>query len=84
MATGYELVAEILATSVTASREAAKIIRDVKKSGELNVKEKSGKTDYVTKADIEAQKCIVAHLKTLFPGVEYRGEEGVCVVLFQI
>jgi 3'-phosphoadenosine 5'-phosphosulfate (PAPS) 3'-phosphatase len=75
---GVELVRDLIAASVTASREAAQIIRDVKISGELNVQEKSEKTDYVTKADIEAQKCIVEHLKHFFPDIKYRGEEGVC------
>lgn len=74
---GAELVRNILAASVTATREAAQIIRDVKLSGELNIQEKSGKTDYVTKADTEAQKCIVEHLKHFFPDIQYRGEEGV-------
>jgi 3'-phosphoadenosine 5'-phosphosulfate (PAPS) 3'-phosphatase len=77
MITGSDLVVQLVAASVTASREAAQIIRDVKKSGELSVKTKSDETDYVTKADTEAQKCIVEHLKTLFPNVKYRGEEGV-------
>ena len=79
---GVELVRDLIAASVTASREAAEIIRKVKISGELHIQEKTEKTDYVTIADIEAQKCIVEHLKHFFPHIKYRGEEGVCLKLF--
>lgn len=77
MSTGVELLFEIIAASVNASKQAAKIIRDVKKSGTMNIKEKGEKNDFVTVADVESQKLIVKYLKKLFPNINARGEEGV-------
>lgn len=78
MSDGIELLCRLVAASVNATKLSANIIRDVKKSGTLGTREKGEKTDYVTIADLESQKLIVKYLKTLFPNVNTRGEEGVC------
>lgn len=69
------LLTRLVASSVTASAHAGKIIRDVLSKGELNIVEK-GKNDLQTEADRSAQKCIIESLTRQFPGVTIIGEEG--------
>ncbi|XP_043274162.1 3'(2'),5'-bisphosphate nucleotidase 1 [Venturia canescens] len=69
------LLTRLLASSVTASAHAGKIIRDVLSKGELNIVEK-GKNDLQTEADRSAQMCIIESLTRQFPNVSIIGEEG--------
>jgi 3'-phosphoadenosine 5'-phosphosulfate (PAPS) 3'-phosphatase len=74
--TTYPLLSRIIAAAVNISQRSANILRDVKKSGELNIKEKQA-DDYVTKADFLSQLNIVRSLEKLFPKLKICGEEGV-------
>ena len=72
----YPLLSRVIAAAVNISQKSAKILRDVKKSGNLNVQEKQA-NDYVTKADFQSQLNIIKSLETLFPKLKLCGEEGV-------
>ncbi|XP_053681939.1 3'(2'),5'-bisphosphate nucleotidase 1 [Sabethes cyaneus] len=69
------LVMRIVASSIQIAGRAGRIIRDVMAKGDLGIVEK-GKDDLQTEADRSAQRCIVASLTKLFPGVTIIGEEG--------
>jgi 3'-phosphoadenosine 5'-phosphosulfate (PAPS) 3'-phosphatase len=74
--TSYPLLSRLIAASVNISQKSAKILRDVKKSGNLNIQEKQA-NDYVTKADFQSQLNIIKSLEHLFPKLKFCGEEGV-------
>lgn len=74
MAQSASLLSRIVASSVTATVRAGKIIRDVMDRGCLNIVEKS-KNDLQTEADRCAQRCIIASLSKQFPNVTIIGEE---------
>ncbi|CAH1164747.1 unnamed protein product [Phaedon cochleariae] len=77
MAQSSPLILRLLASSVTASARAGKIIKDVMTRGELGIIEKgTEKNDVQTEADRSAQRCIVASLTKQFPNVTIIGEEG--------
>lgn len=69
------LLSRVVASAVSISNKSATILRDIKKSGELNVQEK-GVNDYVTKADFLSQLNIIKSLEKLFPKMNIYGEEG--------
>lgn len=69
------LLGSVVAALVKISQKASTIIRNVKISGELGVKEKA-KEDYVTVADFNSQMCIVKSIENLFPKIKLCGEEG--------
>lgn len=69
------LLARLVAAAVNVSQKSARILRDVKKSGELNVKEKEA-NDYVTRADFLSQLNIIKSLEKMFPKLKFHGEEG--------
>ncbi|XP_076765644.1 3'(2'),5'-bisphosphate nucleotidase 1 isoform X1 [Xylocopa sonorina] len=75
MAQSACLLSRIMASSVSASVRAGKIIRDVMTHGGLNIVEK-GKNDLQTEADRCAQRCIIASLSRQFPNITIIGEEG--------
>lgn len=75
-ANSYPLLSRLVAAAVNVSQKSARILRDIKKSGELNVQEK-GVNDYVTKADFQSQLNIIKSLENLFPKLKFCGEEGV-------
>ncbi|XP_041352356.1 3'(2'),5'-bisphosphate nucleotidase 1-like [Gigantopelta aegis] len=70
----FPLLMRIVSASVSVSKRAGNIIRDVLKKGELGIVEK-GKNDLQTEADRSAQRCIVASLHRQFPKVAIFGEE---------
>ena len=72
----YPLLSRLIAASVNISQKSAKILWDVKKSGNLNIQEKQA-NDYVTKADFQSQLNIIKSLEHLFPKLKFCGEEGV-------
>ena len=72
----YPLLSRLIAAAVNISQKSAKILTDVKKSGELNIQEKEA-NDYVTKADFLSQLNIIKSLEHLFPKLSFCGEEGV-------
>lgn len=74
MAQSASLLTRIMASSVSATVQAGKIIRDVLSKGGLNIVEK-GKNDLQTEADRSAQKCIIASLSRQFPNITIIGEE---------
>jgi 3'-phosphoadenosine 5'-phosphosulfate (PAPS) 3'-phosphatase len=76
VSTIYPLLSRVVAAAVNISQKSANILRDIKASGELNIKEKE-KNDYVTKADFQSQLNIVKSLEHLFPKLRLCGEEGV-------
>lgn len=75
MAQSACLLSRIVASSITATVRAGKIIRDVMAHGGLNIVEK-GKDDLQTEADRCAQRCIIASLSQQFPNITIIGEEG--------
>ncbi len=75
-ANAYPLLTRLVAAAVSASNKSANILRDIKKSGELNIKEKA-LNDYVTKADFMSQLNIIRSLESMFPKLKFCGEEGV-------
>ena len=72
----HPLLFRLIASAVDVSRKSASILRDVKSSGEMNIKEKK-ENDYVTKADVLSQLNIVKSLQHSFPKLRFCGEEGV-------
>jgi hypothetical protein len=76
VSTIYPLLSRVVAAAVNISQKSANILRDIKASGELNIKEKE-KNDYVTKADFQSQLNIIKSLENLFPKLKLCGEEGV-------
>ncbi|XP_076637678.1 3'(2'),5'-bisphosphate nucleotidase 1 [Colletes latitarsis] len=74
MAQSASLLTRIIASSISASVRAGKIIRDVMSHGGLNIVEK-GKNDLQTEADRCAQRCIIASLSSQFPNITIIGEE---------
>lgn len=68
------LLTRIIASSVSATVQAGKIIRDVLSKGGLNIVEK-GKNDLQTEADRCAQQCIITSLSHQFPNIRIIGEE---------
>lgn len=76
---GIDLLSELVVDSVIASKEAAAIIRRIKRSGDLGIEDKSKgggeKPDYVTEADKQSQKYITGYLNKKYPGIKYQGEE---------
>lgn len=69
------LLARVVAAAVNVSQKSARILREVKKSGELNIKEKEA-NDYVTRADFLSQLNIIKSLEKMFPKLRFHGEEG--------
>ncbi|XP_012057435.1 PREDICTED: 3'(2'),5'-bisphosphate nucleotidase 1 [Atta cephalotes] len=74
MAQSAALLTRIVASSVSATIQAGKIIRDVLSKGGLNIVEK-GKNDLQTEADRCAQRCIITSLSRQFPNITIIGEE---------
>ncbi|XP_077258004.1 3'(2'),5'-bisphosphate nucleotidase 1 [Temnothorax americanus] len=74
MAQSAALLTRIVASSVSATVQAGKIIRDVLSKGGLNIVEK-GENDLQTEADRCAQRCIITSLSRQFPNVTIIGEE---------
>ena len=70
------LLARLVAAAVNISQKSARILRDIKMSGDLNVQEKAA-NDYVTKADFQSQLNIIKSLEKMFPKLNFCGEEGV-------
>lgn len=75
MAQCQPLLTRLIASSVTVSSQAGKIIRDIFTRGELNIIDK-GVNDIQTEADRSAQNCIIESLSRQFPDVTIIGEEG--------
>ena len=71
----YPLLARLVAAAVNVSQKSANILREIKKSGDLNVQEKAA-NDYVTKADFLSQLNIIKSLEKMFPKLKFCGEEG--------
>ncbi|VVC27269.1 Inositol monophosphatase, conserved site,Inositol monophosphatase-like,Inositol [Cinara cedri] len=74
MAQKTALVCKLLASAVSISHKAGKIIRDVMKKGDLGIIDK-GENDLQTEADRSAQRCIVASFKSLYPNICIIAEE---------
>lgn len=75
MSLNSPLLSRIIAAAVNISQNSAKILRDIKSSGEMNIQEKE-KNDYVTKADFLSQLNIIKSLQHSFPKLQFCGEEG--------
>ncbi|XP_058058849.1 3'(2'),5'-bisphosphate nucleotidase 1 [Anopheles bellator] len=75
MASSTPLMMRLLGSSIQIAHRAGKIIREIMCRGDLGIVEK-GKDDLQTEADRSAQRCIVASLARIFPGVTIIGEEG--------
>lgn len=78
-AQSYPLLSRLVAAAVNVSQRSATILRDIKKSGELNIQEKEA-NDYVTKADFQSQLNIIKSLEKQFPKLKFCGEEGVIML----
>ena len=70
------LLSRVVAAAVQVSRKAATIVREIKSSGSLCIRQK-GKDDYVTIADYKSQVCIIKSLQNMFPKIKFVGEEEV-------
>ncbi|KAL3316068.1 hypothetical protein Ciccas_005286 [Cichlidogyrus casuarinus] len=68
-------IIRLLASSVSCTKKASEIVRQVMKTGTLETVSK-GFQDYQTKADRDAQKLIVSSLEHNFPLLKIIGEEG--------
>ncbi|XP_065221887.1 3'(2'),5'-bisphosphate nucleotidase 1 isoform X2 [Planococcus citri] len=68
------LILRLIAASLPVADHAGKIIRDVMKTGELNIVDK-GIADYQTQADRSAHQYIVSTLARRFPKINIIGEE---------
>ncbi|GAB1609572.1 3'(2'),5'-bisphosphate nucleotidase 1-like [Argonauta hians] len=68
------LLMRLMSASVTASVQAGTTIRDILKTGKLDIKDK-GIDDLQTEADRSAQRCIIGSLQHHFPKVTFVGEE---------
>lgn len=71
----YPLLSRLVAASVNVSQTSARILQQIKVSGDLRIQLK-GHNDYVTKADILSQLNIIRSLEKMFPKVNFYGEEG--------
>ncbi len=76
MSLNSPLLSRVIAAAVNISQKSGTILRDIKSSGELNIKEKE-KDDYVTRADFLSQLNIIKSLQHSFPKLQFCGEEGV-------
>ena len=76
MSLNSPLLSRVIAAAVNISQKSGIILRDIKSSGELNIKEKE-KDDYVTRADFLSQLNIIKSMQNLFPKLNFCGEEGV-------
>ncbi|XP_050530331.1 3'(2'),5'-bisphosphate nucleotidase 1 [Daktulosphaira vitifoliae] len=74
MSQGPALICKLLASSVSVTHKAGKIIRDVMLKGDLGIIDK-GENDLQTEADRSAQRCIVASFKNLYPNIKIVAEE---------
>ena len=71
-ATPDPLLKRIIASSVSLSKRASKIIQDVFKFGKLEILDK-GNNDFQTRADRYSQMCIVSTLRKAYPGLIVKG-----------
>ncbi|KAF7233978.1 hypothetical protein EG68_12012 [Paragonimus skrjabini miyazakii] len=69
------LIMRLLASSVTLASRASSIVRNVFASNDLGIVDK-GVDDLQSRADRDAQRCIVGSLTQSFPGINIIGEEG--------
>eukprot|EP01104_Vermistella_antarctica_P006423 TRINITY_DN17125_c0_g1_i1.p1 TRINITY_DN17125_c0_g1~~TRINITY_DN17125_c0_g1_i1.p1 ORF type:complete len:316 (-),score=95.96 TRINITY_DN17125_c0_g1_i1:51-998(-) len=67
-------VVEVLSVCIDAAERAGEIIRQVWKSGDLQIKDKGG-DDPMTQADIKAQQLIIGMLTKIWPDIHLVGEE---------
>lgn len=70
------LLSRMLANSVAMTEKAAQIARDIMKSGELGIEQKTDINDLQTKADRSIQDCLASSFRANFPGINLVGEEG--------
>ncbi|THD25290.1 Bisphosphate nucleotidase 1 [Fasciola hepatica] len=69
------ILMRVLASSVNLAARASTIVRNVLASKDLKIVDK-GVNDLQSKADRDAQRCIVGSLTQAFPGLKVIGEEG--------
>ncbi|KAA0189559.1 Bisphosphate nucleotidase 1 [Fasciolopsis buskii] len=69
------ILMRVLASSVNLAARASTIVRNVLASKDLEIVDK-GVNDLQSKADRDAQRCIVGSLTQTFPGLKVIGEEG--------
>ncbi|KAF8572049.1 hypothetical protein P879_04128 [Paragonimus westermani] len=69
------LIMRLLASSVSLASRASAIVRNVFASNDLGIVDK-GVDDLQSRADRDAQRCIVGSLTQSFPGINIIGEEG--------
>jgi 3'(2'), 5'-bisphosphate nucleotidase len=71
-------IRELLSHCIGLAEKAGDIVREVAKSGDLQVKEK-GADDAVTQADVRAQELIEGDLRARYEGLRIIGEEDLTV-----
>lgn len=69
------LLGRLVSSSVTIANAAGTVICDVLNKGDLGIVQKEHMKDLQTKADREAQLCIVSSLSKYFPNITIIGEE---------
>ncbi|KAL7639291.1 UNVERIFIED_CONTAM: hypothetical protein RMT77_009780 [Armadillidium vulgare] len=69
------LLPRLVSTSVAIADHAGKLIRDIMSKGDLGIVTKEHAKDLQTKADRNAQKCIIGSLLNHFPKIKIIGEE---------
>lgn len=67
---------QVMSVAVKATDRAAQLVRDIMKSDDLGIVQKTGEKDLQTLADRTANDCIVGSLKKAFKGLSVIGEEG--------
>ena len=68
-------ITTLLSVCIDLAQQAGATIRDIQRSGKLDVKDKGG-DDPMTAADLAAQELIVGGLLNLWPELRIVGEEG--------
>lgn len=78
------ILMRVLASSVNLAARASTIVRNVLASKDLEIVDK-GVNDLQSKADRDAQRCIVGSLTQTFPGLKVIGKFGrLCAIMLDL
>ncbi|XP_033859436.1 3'(2'),5'-bisphosphate nucleotidase 1 [Acipenser ruthenus] len=75
MSSSPAVLMRLMASAFAVAERAGGIVRDILKTGDLGIVEKTGANDLQTKADRLVQQCICSSLTRMFPKVTIIGEE---------
>ncbi|MGH0142375.1 UNVERIFIED_CONTAM: hypothetical protein FKN15_077814 [Acipenser sinensis] len=75
MSSSPAVLMRLMASAFAVAERAGGIVRDIMKTGDLGIVEKTGANDLQTKADRLVQQCICSSLTRMFPKITIIGEE---------